>query len=81
VFDTENYLVHAYNVNNIGYDTNIFLSFRNVQNDVKRSSDRDLHTVFHVQGGEELDFTEANFGENQIEDISYFMENPGEHFS
>lgn len=79
VFDTENYLVHAYNVNNIGYDTNIFLSFRNVQNEVTRSSDRDLHTVFHVQGGDELDFTEANFGENQIEDISYFLTE--EHFS
>ena len=81
VFDTENYLVHAYNINNIGYDTNIFLSFQNVQNEVTRTSDRDLHTVFHVQGAEELDFTEANFGEDWIEDISYFMEVPGKHFS
>ena len=81
VFDTENYLVHAYNVNNIGYDTNVFLSFQNVQNQVTRSSDRDLHTVFHVQGDENLDFTEANFGEDSIEDISYFLRNPGEHFS
>lgn len=81
VFDTENYLVHAYNVNNIGYDTNVFLSFQNVQNEVTRSSDRDLHTVFHVQGDENLDFTEANFGEDSIEDISYFLRNPGEHFS
>lgn len=79
VFDTENYLVHAYNVNNIGYDTNIFLSFQNIQNEVTRTSDRDLHTVFHVQGGEDLDFTEANFGENQIEDISYFLNT--DHFS
>ena len=81
VFDTENYLVHAYNVNNVGYDTNVFLSFQNVQNEVTRSSDRDLHTVFHVQGDENLDFTEANFGEDSIEDISYFLRNPGEHFS
>lgn len=81
VFDTEHYLVHAYNINNIGYDTNIFLSFQNVQNEVTRTSDRDLYTVFHVQGAEELDFTEANFGEDWIEDISYFMEVPGKHFS
>lgn len=73
VFDTENYLVHAYNVNNIGYDTNIFLSFRNIQNEVTRTSDKDLRTVFHVQGDDDLDFSEANFGENQIEDISYFL--------
>lgn len=78
VFDTENYLVHAYNINNVGYDTNIFLSFRNIQNEVTRTSDRDLHTVFHVQGGDELDFTEANFGENQIEDISHFLND--DHF-
>ena len=79
VFDTENYLVHAYNVNNIGYDTNIFLSFQNVQNEVTRSSDRDLHTVFHVQGDDNLDFTEANFGEDSIEDISYYLNT--NHFS
>lgn len=79
VFDTEHYLVHAYNVNNIGYDTNIFLSFQNVQNEVTRTSDRDLFTVFHVKGAEELDFTEANFGEDWIEDISYFMNT--NHFS
>jgi hypothetical protein len=30
VFDTENYLVNCYNINNIGYDTNIFLSFHNI---------------------------------------------------
>ena len=79
VFDTEHYLVHAYNINNIGYDTNIFLSFQNVQNEVTRTSDRDLYTVFHVQGAEELDFTEANFGEDWIEDISYFLNT--DHFS
>lgn len=79
IFDTENYIVNVYNINNIGYDTNIFLSFQNVQNEVVRSSDTELHTVFHVQGGDELDFTEANFGENQIEDISYFLNT--DHFS
>lgn len=79
VFDTENYLVHAYNVNNIGYDTNIFLSFQNVQNEVTRSSDKDLHTVFHVQGSDDLNFTEANFGEDSIEDISHYLNT--NHFS
>lgn len=79
VFDTENYLVNCYNINNIGYDTNIYLSFHNIQNEVTRSSDRDLYTVFHVQGAEELDFTEANLGEDWITDISYFLKE--EHFS
>lgn len=79
VFDTENYLVNCYNINNIGYDTNIFLSFHNIQNEVARSSDRELYTVFHVQGAEELDFTEANLGEDWISDISYFLNE--EHFT
>ena len=79
VFDTENYLVNCYNINNIGYDTNIYLSFRNIQNEVTRSSDKDLYTVFHVQGAEELDFTEANLGEDWISDISYFLNT--DHFS
>lgn len=79
VFDTENYLVNCYNINNIGYDTNIFLSFHNIQNEVTRSSDRDLYTVFHVQGAEELDFTEANLGEDWVTDISYFLNE--DHFS
>lgn len=79
VFDTENYLVNCYNINNIGYDTNIFLSFHNIQNEVSRSSDRELYTVFHVQGAEELDFTEANLGEDWISDISYFLNT--DHFS
>ena len=79
VFDTINYIVNCYNINNVGYDTNIYLSFRNIQNEVTRSSDRDLYTVFHVQGAEELDFTEANLGEDWISDISYFLTT--DHFS
>ena len=79
IFDTDNCTVNAYNINNIGYDTNIFLSFHNIQNSVTRDSDRKYATVFHVEGGEELDFTEVNFGEDWIEDISYFLTT--EHFS
>lgn len=78
LFDTENYTVNVYNINNIGYDTNIFLSFHNIQNSVERSSNKQLTTVFHVDGGEELDFIEVNFGEDWIEDISYFLTT--EHF-
>ena len=73
VFDTDNYLVNCYNVNNLGYDTHIFLSYRNIQNELTRTGQEDLYTVFHVQGAEELDFTEVNFGEDYIEDLSHFL--------
>ena len=79
VFDTKRRLVNAYNVNNIGYDTNIFLSWHNIQNSVTRSGEEELHTVFRVSGGEDIDFTEANFGLDTIEDITYFLTT--DHFS
>lgn len=79
VFDTDNYRVSAYSLKNVGFNTNIFLSFRNIQNLITRYSDRELYTVFHVQGDEELQITEVNFGEDYITDISYFMNK--NHFS
>lgn len=72
-FDTENYTVNAYKIESIGEDTNIILSFHNIQNSISRSSDRELYTVLHVEGDEELDPSEANFGDDTIEDLSYFM--------
>jgi hypothetical protein len=79
VFDTVNRKVNCFNINNVGYDTNIYLSFRNIMNSVTRSSDQDIYTVFHVRGGEDLDFIDANYGEDWIEDISYFLNT--KHFS
>lgn len=75
-FDTENYKVNAYKIESLGIDTNIFLSFHNIQNSVIRSSDKDLYTVYHVANGNEdtdLDIARVNFGEDFIEDISYFL--------
>ena len=79
VFDTKRRLVNAYNINNIGYDTNIFLSWHNIQNSVTRSGEDELYTVFRVSGDEDLKFTEANFGLDTIEDITYFLTT--DHFS
>lgn len=81
-FDTENYKVNAYKIETLGADTNIFLSFHNIQNSVTRSSDKDLYTVYHVANGNDndsIDIKEANFGLNWIEDISYFLNT--RHFS
>ena len=79
-FDTDNYKVNAYKVENIGYDTNICISFHSIENSVTRSSDEQLRTVVHVKGSEDLDFTEVNFGEDWIEDISYFLDADEKHF-
>lgn len=79
VFDTYEKTVNAYNINNLGVDTNIFLSFHNIQNSVERSGNDTIHTAFYIQGGDDLDPLEANFGENEIWDLSYYMNT--QHFS
>jgi hypothetical protein len=38
-----------------------------------------MYTVFHVEGDEKLNFSEINFGDDFISDISYFLDT--KHFS
>lgn len=73
VFDTINKLVNCYNVNNLGVDTNIVINFANIQNSVERSNEDPIKTVFHVNGGDELDIKYANLGEDTMVDLSYYM--------
>lgn len=79
VFDTERRLVNVFNVNYVGFDTNIFLSFHNIQNQVTRSSDTQIKTVFHVRGDDNLAIRWVNFGDDSLEDISYYLNR--KHFS
>lgn len=68
--------VNAYKVESLGKDTNIFLNFHNIQNSVTRTSDKRFYTVYHVANGsgdDNIDIKEANFGTDEIEDISYFL--------
>ena len=78
-FDADNYRVNAYRVENLGWDTNIFLSFHNIQNSVTRSGDQPLYTVYNVSNEDTLDLKDVNFGSHEIEDISYFLTT--DHFS
>lgn len=78
-FDTDNYRVNAYRIENLGWDTNIFLSFHNIQNSVTRSGDQPLYTVYNVSNEDTLDLKDVNFGSHEIEDISYFLTT--DHFS
>ena len=73
VFDTINMTVNAYRVGGIGKDTNIHLGFRNVQNEISITPSDELYTVFNVSNGEDLNLAYVNFGEREIEDISYFL--------
>ena len=72
-FDTENKLINAYRVDAVGYDTNIILGFRNLQNSLEVSCDTEMYTAFEVRGNEDMTIDYVNFNTSQIEDISYFL--------
>lgn len=72
-FDTINNTINAYRIESIGDDTRIFLGFRNIENSVEITPAQDLYTQFTVENSEGLGITAVNFGEREIEDISYFL--------
>lgn len=74
IFDTENCTVNAYPPETIGKDTNLFIGFRNLQNNVEISVDADsIYTVFNVAGNDDLNINYVNFGSSRIEDLTYFL--------
>ena len=72
-FDTYNNKINAYRIETLGIDTKIFLGFRNIQNSVDITPAQDLFTQFTVENSEGNTITNVNFGEREIEDISYFL--------
>lgn len=73
VFNTNDMTVNAYRVGGIGRDTNIHLGYRNVQNSIDITPTDELYTVFNVSNGDNLNLAYVNFGDREIEDISYFL--------
>lgn len=72
-FDTVNLKINAYRVESLGKDTNIYLGFRNLQNNITISGVDELYTVFTVTGKDDMRIDYVNFGYTIIEDISYFL--------
>ena len=78
-FDSEDYTVSIYKLENLGKQTDIYLSYRNLikHTNVSWSID-DIKTVFYVTGGEDLGGTELTVadvspsGNNAISNFSYF---------
>ena len=76
-FDYLNFTINAYHRNNLDFDTNIFIGFRNLANQVTINVDEDsVYTRFRVRGEENLTFTNINYGNDQVIDLSYFMGPP-----
>ena len=72
-FDTVNMTINAYRPEGIGKDTELFLSFRNIQNNISVSRNTSLITQFYVSGANGYNIDSVNFGDSVITDISYFV--------
>ena len=73
-FDTIKKRISVYDIETVGHNTNILLSFEKFvqQIDIKPSN-ADIFTVFEVEGGNGLDISRVNFGSNKIINIDYPM--------
>jgi len=79
-FDHLHRTVNAYHRDNLDFDTNIFIGFRNLANQVNIEVDEDsVFTRFRVRGEGDLDFTNVNFGSDQCIDLTYFLCEPYMH--
>ena len=72
-FDTVNLKINAYRVESLGKDTNVYLGFRNIQNNISISGTQELYTAFTVTGRDGMRIDYVNFGYTIIKDISYFL--------
>ena len=80
IFDYMNFTINAYSLDEENrynapmlIDTNTVLNFRGLQNQITMSNAEDLYTVYRVSGGEDLDIHMVNFGDDRIENLSYFL--------
>jgi hypothetical protein len=72
-FDTFNRKINCTVLKNVGKNTNILLTYRNlVQENVISTKFEDLITVFRVTGGDDLDIRAVNFGSNKITNLSFY---------
>ena len=71
-FDTINKRINAYDIETVGENTNIYLSFSHFIQQINISPQNDeIYTVFNVAGDNQLDISSVNFGSNKIFNLSY----------
>ena len=73
VFDSWNKTVNVYKESEMGEDTNIFLSFDNLVENVQLSSSTDeIKTCMTVIGADDLNLREVNMGSDRIYMLDYY---------
>ena len=74
-FDTFNQTVNAYDLDNYGLDTNIFVSMDNLAQNMTRTIDENsIFTCYRVNGGDDIQIGEVNpNGTNKIYNFEYYL--------
>lgn len=77
MFDFLHKRINAYDQDSIEYDTNIYISFRNLANRIELNVDEDsVYTRFRVRGNDDFMLNDWNLNSDMIMDISYFLCEP-----
>ena len=73
VFDTLHHTVGAYPEDKVGEDTDIHISYANLEKNVKISSSTDdIKTCLKLVGQDDLNVRDVNMGQDEIYNIDYF---------
>ena len=75
IFDTFNYTVNAYDLDNYGSNTNIFVSMDNIAQKMTQTIDENsIFTCYRINGGDGIQIAEINpNGTNKIYNFDYYL--------
>jgi len=77
MFDTIHKTINCYDQDSLEYDTNIYISMRNLANRIELSVDEDsVYTRFRVRGNDDFMLNDWNLNDDQIFNLSYFLCEP-----
>ena len=77
IFDCLNRKIKAISKNNLDFDTNIFVGFRNLASQIEQTVNEDsVFTRFNVAGGNNLTVNDWNYNNGRIFNLDYFLREP-----
>ena len=77
MFDCVNRKLKAHYKDNLEFDTDIFIGFRNLSSQIEQQVNEDsVFTRFNVAGGNDLTVNDWNYNDGRIVNIDYFMREP-----
>lgn len=73
-FDTIHKTISLLSADDESLDTNVYISFGNLAKSVKIDTQTEqIFTRYMINGGNNLDITQVNFGDNKIECLDYYL--------